>query len=277
MTAARAAVAALHRHPVKSLLGEQLASADVTERGITGDRALALLDTATGRIASAKHPRLWQRLLTLTATTDATGVRLTGPGLHTHSTDPDVDKQLSALLGRDVTLTGTPPEIPLLDRADPDAVLRDGITDTTPLTVGNVGTGAPPGTFFDFAPVHLITTATVNRIGALHPDGAADARRYRPNIVVHTDATGFAEDAWVGRELRIGDDLRLRVIAATPRCAVPTLAHGDLPRDPDALRVLAEYHRVVPLPSLAPQPCAGVYAQVVHPGRIRPGDAVRDA
>ncbi|MFC7760611.1 hypothetical protein ACFQY4_23245 [Catellatospora bangladeshensis] len=38
------------------MLGEQLTAADVTARGITGDRALALHDTATGRIASAKHP-----------------------------------------------------------------------------------------------------------------------------------------------------------------------------------------------------------------------------
>lgn len=79
MTPARATVAALHRYPVKSLLGEQLDSADVTATGLAGDRALALLDTATGRVAGAKHPRLWQRLLTLTAGTDARGVRITGP------------------------------------------------------------------------------------------------------------------------------------------------------------------------------------------------------
>lgn len=275
MTPARAAVAALHRHPVKSLLGEHLTAADVTERGITGDRALALLDTATGRVASAKHPHRWQRLLTLTATTDDTGVRITGPGLHTHSTDPAASKALSEHLGRDVTLTTDPPAQARLDRADPDAVLRDGITDHTPLTVSELGTGAPPGTFFDFAPLHLITTATLDTIAGLHPHHPATARRYRPNIVIAADTGGFPEDEWVGRELRIGDDLILRVIAATPRCAIPTLAHGDLPRDTGALRVLADHHRIVPLPGLGPLPCAGVYAQVVQPGRIQPGDPVR--
>jgi MOSC domain-containing protein YiiM len=55
---------------------------------------------------------------------------------------------------------------------------------------------------------------------------------------------------------------------------VPTLAHGTLPRDPDALRVLARHNRVEPLGSADPEPCAGVYAEVLRPGRIRTGDAV---
>jgi uncharacterized protein len=67
----------------------------------------------------------------------------------------------------------------------------------------------------------------------------------------------------------------LRVIALTPRCAVPTLAHGDLPRDAEALRVLSRHNRVRPLPDSDPEPCAGVYAEVLHPGRIRTGDQVR--
>lgn len=273
---AGATVAALYRYPVKSMLGERLAGADVTATGLAGDRALALLDTATGRIASAKHPRLWQRLLAFTAAGDSRGVRITGPATDVHSTDPAAAKAVSALLGRAVELIATPPEQARIDRADPDAVLREGITAALPLATSTIG-GAAPGTFFDFAPLHLITTATLRRITALHPAGTADARRYRPNIVIDTPGGGFAEDDWVGRELRIGDDLILRVIVTTPRCAIPTLAHGDLPRDPDALRVLARHHRVVPLPALGPQPCAGVYAQVLQPGRIRPGDPVRAA
>jgi MOSC domain-containing protein YiiM len=56
---------------------------------------------------------------------------------------------------------------------------------------------------------------------------------------------------------------------------VPTLAYGDLPRDTEALRVLARHNRVAPLAGLAPEPCAGVYAGVLSPGRIRTGDTVR--
>jgi len=64
------------------------------------------------------------------------------------------------------------------------------------------------------------------------------------------------------------------VIARTPRCAVPTLAHGGLPRDAEALRVLAGHNRVEPVELSDPEPCAGVYAEVLTPGRIRVGDPV---
>jgi MOSC domain-containing protein YiiM len=56
---------------------------------------------------------------------------------------------------------------------------------------------------------------------------------------------------------------------------VPTLAHGVLPRDTEALRVLARHNRVAPLESRDPEPCAGVYAEVLKEGRIRTGDIVR--
>jgi uncharacterized protein len=51
-------VAALWRFPVKSFLGEKVAEADVTEGGIVGDRGHALIDTTTGKVVSAKNPRL---------------------------------------------------------------------------------------------------------------------------------------------------------------------------------------------------------------------------
>jgi uncharacterized protein YcbX len=186
-----------------------------------------------------------------------------------------VDEVLSALLDEPVTLAATPPPGASLDRAVPEAVLRDGITAEVPVTLIEIGAGAPPGTFVDFAPLHLLTTSTLGRIAELRPYQQARLERYRPNVVIRTEATGFTENNWLGRDLRVGDELVLRVIARTPRCAVPTLAHGDLPRDAGALRVLARHNRIRPLPDLDPEPCAGVYAEVLHPGRIRAGDPVR--
>ncbi|WP_405535845.1 MOSC domain-containing protein [Streptomyces sp. NBC_00075] len=267
-------VGGLYRYPVKSLLGEAITATEVTERGLAHDRRLALVDTETGKIASAKHPRRWGRLLALTAQLGAGEVRITAPdGTVWHSTDPDADHRLSGFIGRDVTLTDTPPAQPTLDRARPDDLLR-GATDIG-IDISHIGSAAPAGTFVDYAPVHLLTTAALARVDALAP-GAADAVRYRPNIVVDTpDGTGFPENDWPGRTLHIGDDLTLHVIARTPRCAAPTLAHGPVPANTAALRVLADHNRVVPLDSMAPMPCAGAYAQVVAPGRIRLGDTVR--
>jgi uncharacterized protein len=274
-------VAALRRYPVKSMLGEDVDASDVTFTGLAGDRQLAVVSRATGKIASAKFPRLWRDLLTVSAAAAndpaADGaVRITLPeGKIVWSSDASVDTILSGLLDEPVTLTATPVPGAALDRAVPEAVLRDGVDAQVPAELMEIGGGGPPGTFVDFAPLHLLTTSTLDRIAELSPYGRADLERYRPNIVISTAGAGFTENDWLERILQVGDDLVLRVIARTPRCAVPTLAHGALPRDPDALRVLARHNRVEPLDSLDPEPCAGVYAEVLRPGRIRTGDPVR--
>jgi uncharacterized protein YcbX len=274
-------VSRLCRYPVKSMLGEDLDAGDVTFRGLDHDRRLAVVSRRTGKVASAKYPRLWRALLTLSASAGqpagvaTDGVRITLPdGGIVRSTDPDVDQVLSALLREPVTLTSTPPPGASLDRAVPEAVLADGVTAEVPAEIIEIGAGAPPGTFVDFAPLHLLTTGTLDRIAGLSPRGVADPERYRPNIVIRTTAPGFAENDWLDRYVAVGDDLILRVIARTPRCAVPTLAHGPLPRDADALRVLARHNRLAPVSGMDPEPCAGVYAEVLNPGRIRIGDSV---
>jgi len=272
-------VTTLRRYPVKSMLGEDLQAGEVSRSGLAGDRRLAVVSRRTGKIASAKYPRLWREMLTLSA--EATEGRevaalITLPdGKTVRSTDADVDGILSGLLDEPVTLTATPPAGASLDRAVPEAVLRDGIAAPVPATLIEIGAAAPPGTFVDFAPLHLITTATLDRIAELSPYGRADLERYRPNVVIGTGGSGFTENDWLGRELRVGADLVLRVIARTPRCAIPTLAHGRLPRDAEALRIVARNNRVSPLPDADPEPCAGVYAEVLQPGRISTGDPVR--
>ena len=273
-------VTTLRRYPVKSMLGENVDASDVTFTGLARDRRLAVVSRTTGKIASAKFPRLWRDLLTISAAADEAGpddaVRITLPeGKTVSSSAADIDGILSDLIGEPVTLTATPPPGASLDRAVPEAVLRDGVDAQVPAELMELGGGGPPGTFVDFAPLHLLTSSTLDRIAELSPRGTSDLERYRPNIVIRTTAPGFTENGWLDRNLRIGDDIVVRVIARTPRCAVPTLAHGDLPRDTDALRVLARHNRVEPLDSLDPEPCAGVYAQVLRPGHVRTGDPVR--
>ncbi|MFI1198542.1 MOSC domain-containing protein [Streptomyces sp. NPDC020883] len=269
-------VADLRRYPVKSMLGQTVTSSEITERGLTGDRSLAIIDQDTGKIASAKTPRLWRDLLQCTATLEQDHVRIALPnGSFLRSDDADIDDALSAHLGRTVTLADTAPPGGTLDRSVPEQVLRDGLDAEVQADIVDLGALAPTGTFFDFAPVHLISTSTLNQVAALSPRNSIEAVRYRPNIVIDTDGLGFPEHAWTGSELVIGEQLVLRIVASTPRCAVPTLAHGPLPQDKAALRTLAEHNRIVAMPGRRPEPCAGVYAQVVRPGRVTPGDTVR--
>ncbi|MFI6392960.1 MOSC domain-containing protein [Nonomuraea sp. NPDC050547] len=247
-------VGALRRYPVKSMLGEDLDAGEITERGLSGDRVRAVVDVSTGKVASAKNPRLWRDLLTLD------GVA------------PPGDAELSRLFGREVRLADTPPPAAELERSIPEEVLERGIEQEVGHTITYLAAAAP-GTFFDFAPLHLITTSTVRRIGELSARGQMEAVRYRPNLVIDTPGDGFPENTWAGARLRLGA-AELEVIAASPRCAVPTLAHGGLPRDTDALRTVARHNRVEVF-DMGAQPCAGVYARVLRPGDVRVGDEVR--
>src|SRR5437660_9017714 len=103
-------VVALWRYPVKSMMGEELNASAVTERGLLGDRAYALVDRVDGKVASAKNPRKWPRLFEFHATfVDAprTGartppVRLTLPdGATVSSEQPDLNRILTAALARE--------------------------------------------------------------------------------------------------------------------------------------------------------------------------------
>src|SRR5437667_152712 len=60
-------VVSLWRYPVKSMVGGELNATEVTERGLLGDRAYALVDTSDGKAATAKNPRKWPRLGALRA------------------------------------------------------------------------------------------------------------------------------------------------------------------------------------------------------------------
>ena len=60
-------VTVLRRYPVKSMLGENLDEAEVSRSGLARDRRLAVVSRRTGKVASAKYPRLWRDMLTLSA------------------------------------------------------------------------------------------------------------------------------------------------------------------------------------------------------------------
>jgi hypothetical protein len=269
-------VAAVRRHPVKSMLGEELTEAALGPRGVAGDRALALVDAATGRVASAKEPRLWKRLLACRARGEGADVVVDLPGDGPlRVADGEADDRLSALLGRRVTLTDVPPDGAELRRAVPEEVLAAGLdadVETVPL---QLGAAAPPGTFFDFAPIHLVTVATLRRLAALHPRGEVDLGRYRPNLVLDLPGEeGFAENGWTGRTLALGGEAVLEVLVPTPRCAIPTLAHGDAPPDPDALRIVSAHNRTH-IEGFGEAACVGAYARVLQDGTVHRGDPAR--
>ena len=269
-----ASVVALWRYPVKSMMGEELNSADVTERGLVGDRHFALRDPATGKVVSAKNPRKWGNFFDFRAVfaePPTTGsrlppVRITLPDGAVVSTEQDDLAQiLSTALGREVTLDEVEPGAATAAQGAtaeeywPDIEgldYRDTVTDFD----------LPEGMFFDIGMVHLITTTTLDRLRDFYQAGRFETRRFRPNIVVapRPDEQGFVENDWIGRTLAIGEQVRLRVTEPCPRCVMTTLAQGDLPKDPGILRAAAQHNGAN----------VGVYASVEQGGAIRRGDPV---
>jgi uncharacterized protein YcbX len=284
-------IQALWRFPVKSMLGEELEEVDLNEGGIVGDRAYAIRDRETGKIASAKHPKVWPNLLGCRATfVESPGSGNGAPPAHIQLADgtsvmsdaPDVDAALSRFFGRDVELARAAQNGFTIDQYHPDEEDYDpeGRRDE----VVEVGLGAaffnerglpsavPEESFFDLFPRSVLTTSTLDQLNELEPQSRFDARRFRMNVIVDTPTRGFVENEWVGRTLAIGDDVKLGVALPDPRCVMPSLAQEELPRDPRILKALAQHNRIDVAGSL--YPCAGVYAVPEVTGRIRKGDPI---
>src|ERR1700744_335640 len=212
------------RFPIKSLLGERLEECAISSKGLHGDRALALVDQATGKVASAKQPNLWRDLLKFSAKTDPSNLHRRivvsdSAGNHLDHLDENFDVWLSELLGRNVKLIETKPDGLELNRARPDEVLERGVDEAVTQDSLVVGAAAPDGGFFDFAPIHLMTATSLDAISNFAPEASISVERYRPNLVIEsTSSTAFAENQWVGRRILIGRSVRLDIIAPTPRC-----------------------------------------------------------
>jgi len=279
-------VAALYRFPVKSMLGEQLESVQVTDRGLIGDRAWAVVDRADGKIATGKHPRKWGRLVELAATyVDGPGspVAIGFPDGSTVRSDGPIDAALSAHLERDVTLVNRAEEGQVIEEvwpqidglAPPDVVeaisggRRDGGDPVSDIPAASM---APAGTFFDLTTLAVLTTATLRRLTELAPEANFDVRRYRPNVLVEVDGVGFVENDWVGATLGLGASSRARVDLPTMRCVMTTLARDGLARDRGSLQAIARHNRLEVLGG--GWACAGVYASITEPGRLSIGDPV---
>jgi uncharacterized protein YcbX len=175
--------------------------------------------------------------------------------------DHGIDDRLSELLGFGARLiTEKPPDLKLESAP---------ITKPFEVEVGQTVDFPVPNGFFDLGSLHLLTTATLDKLRSLNPAVRFEPRRFRPNFMVQTPegVTGFFENDWPGKTIAIGDDVRIRVMMPTIRCVVTTVSQDDLPSEPDVLRTAAKHNSAN----------VGVYAMVEQGGRVRRGDEVRVA
>jgi uncharacterized protein YcbX len=284
-------VQALWRFPVKSMRGEELDAADLGEDGIVGDRAYAIRDKETGKVASAKHPKLWPDLLGCRAAfvepprtnDELPPVRIElADGKTVLSDSADADAVLSRFFDRGVELVRAAQNGYTIDQYHPDEENYDPEGHRDEVVEARLGaaffnerglpSAVPEGSFFDLFPLSVLTTASLDPLGELEPESRFDPRRFRMNVIVDTPTHGFVENDWLGRTLAIGDDVQLGVALPDPRCCMPHLAQEDLPKDPRILKALAQHNRLDVGGAL--YPCAGVYAVAEATGTIRRDDRV---
>lgn len=109
---------------------------------------------------------------------------------------------------------------------------------------------------FDVLPLLVATDGAVKEFGR-------DIRRLRPNILIG-GVPGMTEREWEGRSLHIGTVV-IRLDSLRARCPMTTVDPDAITRDPEVLRDIGRRFGG----KLA------LNAEVVQPGRIRVGDAVR--
>lgn len=280
-----AAVAEIHRYPFKSMLGERLERVPVGEDGLRGDRAWAARDEQRGGIEGArKLPGLLGCTARFPAPPGDSGPlpvpEIALPdGTRLAANDAEAARRLSELTGRTLTLW---PRMPAADaehhrRGAPDhedmlEELRAIFGRLADEPLPDIGKFPPeiltastlPGTYFDCFPLFLLTKASLASLAGAQPSSRFDARRFRPNLLLDSEeATGFPENDWVGKRLRIGS-VELDVAMECPRCVMTTHAFADLPEDPRVMRALVKENGGN----------LGIYAAVVKPGTLREGDAV---
>lgn len=266
-------------YPVKSMVGEVVASSELTESGIVGDRVWATRDLEHGGIRGAKKLGGLMRFSARTIDAAHRLVEITFPDGSVMRTDnPQLDARLSEVLGNAVTLQQ------LHDAADLDhyrrgasesddiiAELRKVFDRTEDEPLPDLGIfppevmefESPPGTYHDCWPLMVMSTSALRALQEAVPNANADVKRFRPSIVVNTgDAIGHPEFLWKGKRATLGT-AEIEFLDPCPRCVMVTRQiNNEIGEDRSLLRhIVRDLNQNV-----------GVYARVVVPGKLSIGD-----
>ncbi|HEY6537815.1 MAG TPA: MOSC domain-containing protein [Candidatus Dormibacteraeota bacterium] len=200
-------VAQLWRYPVMSMAGERIASAEVGDRGVVGDRRLAVFELAPNPKPKPLSGRDVPGLLRFRASLDSGAVQVKGPELDPAAWDSEVVERSLGLVCR------------------------------RQLELRPVEAGA-----FDDSPILLVFLATVARLSE-ELGANVDPRRFRANLYLDgPGADPHLEPELIGREIRCGRSLALQVTQPCPRCSITTRDPDTWANWPQLLRQVVQAH-----------------------------------
>jgi uncharacterized protein YcbX len=255
------AVESLWRYPVKSMAGETLDEIFVGYAGVFGDRFCAIHYAAghegfpflTARNNPAMllyRPRFRDEGLAARPLNQAAAEGL-GPGI-----TPLYPAPLDRLAIDVRTPSG---DVLALD----DPQLREALV-TKGVEADKLSVIRSDRALTDCRPISLISHGTIAQLSG-EIGTPLDPRRFRANINADLgSAAGFAENAFVGKRLRIGERAIIAVLDHDPRCKMISLDPDTGEENANVLRQVAKAH----------DGCAGVYCAVLAEGTVRRGDAI---
>ena len=245
-------ISAINLAPVKSLGLLTTDRASITSRGIEGDRRFVLLDSAGRVVTQRQLGRL--TLVTAEFSESDNSLKMRFPDGRLIEGRPEPGESTATLLwGRvlEGNLVSGPWAAALSEFCGVELLLFES---------NRVGVS------FDEYPVSIISQASIDYLtGLTGGEKSFEAERFRPTLLLE-GCNPHEEDTWLGKGIRIGERLRLRLVARDPRCAITTLDPSTGERDFDTLRLILSYRPSVRAAYF------GVYGIVESPGTVAVGD-----
>jgi uncharacterized protein YcbX len=251
-------VESLWRYPVKSMRGEELDEAFAGFSGIYGDRLFAFKSSASHEgfpYLTAREQRSLLQYRPRFRYPDKAARPINLIEAESKGANP-----LSADLAELVVDVETPDgqKLAIDDRALIE-MLRADIDQKHQLTLMQ-----SQRAMTDCRPVSIFAVQSAKKLGE-ETGIKVDKRRFRANVYLDlTSSDGFAEDAFVGRSLRIGPKVVVSILERDPRCMMITLDPDTAEKEPALLKKVAQSHNGM----------AGVYGAVLVEGILRKGDPI---
>jgi uncharacterized protein YcbX len=251
-------VESLWRYPVKSMRGEELDEMFVGYAGVYGDRLFAFASSANANGFPFFTGRDQRQMIRYRA-------RFRNPEKAARPVNlSDAEKHNATPLyaaPNDLMVDIETPDGKTFAINDPALIdnLRANIDEKHQLTLLRSDKAMT-----DCRPLSIFAVQSAKKLGE-ETGTSVDKRRFRANVYLDLNSSwGFAEDAFVGKTLRIGSKVVVSILERDPRCMMITLDPDTAEKSPAILKAVAQAHEGM----------AGVYGAVLAEGMIHKGDSV---